>query len=85
MHSNLWLYFAAVGGIVAGGFCHLAMATLGVAVVLQLCWQSGVLGTIAAATQAGVYGALAFACGQAAGWFATHPRAAAWTARIRAC
>lgn len=27
---------AAVGGIVAGGFCHLAMATLGIAMLLQL-------------------------------------------------
>jgi threonine/homoserine/homoserine lactone efflux protein len=149
---------AAVGGIVAGGCCHLAMATLGVAVLLQLwpglfhtallagaayiaymgwtflhsdsvfqpshsrevlapgvifrrammtsllnpkaylfmlaifpqflkqdegpLWlQSGVLGGITAATQIAVYGALALASGQATGWFATHPRAAAWTAR----
>src|SRR5471032_2851185 len=28
---------AAVGGIIAGGFCHLCMGALGVAVVLQ-CW-----------------------------------------------
>lgn len=27
---------AAVGGIVAGGFCHLAMATLGIAMLLQV-------------------------------------------------
>lgn len=35
---------AAVGGIVAGGFCHLAMATLGIAMLLQL-WP-GLFNTI---------------------------------------
>lgn len=150
---------AAVGGIVAGGFCHLAMATLGIAVLLQLwpglfntlllagaayiAWmgwtflksdsvfqpsrsrevlapgvifrrammtsllnpkaylfmlaifpqflrtgeeplwlQSSVLGAITAATQIGVYGALALASSHATDWFARHPRAAALTARI---
>jgi threonine/homoserine/homoserine lactone efflux protein len=149
---------AAVGGIVAGGVCHLLMATAGIAVVLKLwpglfnlvllagaayiAWmgigflrsdsvfrpaagrgvlapplifrrammtsllnpkayifmlaifpqflkighgplwmQSGVLGAITAATQAGVYGALAFASSQASGWFGAHPRAAILTAR----
>ncbi|GAB2842108.1 LysE family transporter [Pseudoduganella ginsengisoli] len=149
---------AAVGGIVAGGFCHLAMTTLGIAMVLQLwpglfntlllagaayiAWmgwtflhsdsvfqpshsrevlapavifrrammtsllnpkaylfmlaifpqflhtddgplwmQSGVLGAITAATQIGVYGVLALAASHATGWFASHPRAAAVTAK----
>ncbi len=149
---------AAVGGIVAGGFCHLAMTTLGIAMLLQLwpglfntvllagaayiAWigmallrsdsmllpahrgevlapavvfrrammtsllnpkaylfmlaifpqflhadegplwlQSGVLGAITAATQAGVYGTLALASGHATGWFGRHPRASALTAK----
>jgi threonine/homoserine/homoserine lactone efflux protein len=150
--------FAAVGGIVAGGFCHLLMGALGAAAVLRLwpalfqimlvagaayiAWmgwtflrstdvftpgagkevlaapvifrramltsltnptaymfmlavfpqflkpgqgplwmQSGVLGTITAATQLGVYGALALAASQASGWFAANPAASRWTAR----
>lgn len=151
---------AAVGGIIAGGVCHLLMASAGVAVVLQLwpglfnaillagaayiAWmgiafmrsdsvfrpgaapaqqvlappaifrrammtsllnpkayffmlaifpqflkpglgplwlQSGVLGAITALTQAGVYGALAFASSQASGWFNQHPRASVAAAR----
>lgn len=150
---------AAVGGIIAGGFCHLCMGALGVAVVLQwwpglframllggalyIAWigwtllgansvllpapaqqrasegvifrramvtsllnpkaylfmlaifpqflrpgqgplwvQSGVLGAITALTQAGVYGALAFAASGASGWFARHPGAAVVFARF---
>ncbi|MBA5604301.1 LysE family translocator [Duganella sp. FT3S] len=149
---------AAVGGIIAGGFCHLCMGALGVAVVLQwwpglframllggalyIAWigwtllgansvllpapaqqrasegvifrramvtsllnpkaylfmlaifpqflrpgqgplwvQSGVLGAITALTQAGVYGALAFAASGASGWFVRHPGAAVVVAR----
>ena len=149
---------AAVAGIVAGGACHVLMATAGVAAVLALwpqlfnlillagaayiAWmgaaflrsdgvfqpeggrtalppavvfrramttsllnpkaylfmlaifpqflhpdagplwlQSGLLGTITALTQLGVYGGLALASGQAAGWFGTHPRAATAMAR----
>ncbi|HJV02807.1 MAG TPA: LysE family translocator [Burkholderiaceae bacterium] len=149
---------AAVGGIIAGGFCHLCMGALGAAVVLQwwpglframlmggalyIAWlgwtllgansvllpapdqqrssearifrramvtsllnpkaylfmlaifpqflrpgqgplwvQSGVLGAITALTQAGVYGALAFAASGASGWFERHPGAAVLVAR----
>ncbi len=150
---------AAVGGIIAGGLCHLCMGALGVAVVLKwwpalfqvmllggavyIAWmgysllrsdsvfrpapgtedladtvifrramvtnllnpkayvfmlaifpqflkpglgplwlQSGVLGAITTATQAAVYGALAWAASGASLWFHAHPRAAATTARI---
>lgn len=150
---------AAVGGIIAGGFCHLCMGALGVAAILQwwpglframllggalyIAWigwmllgansillpapdqqraaegiifrramvtsllnpkaylfmlaifpqflrpgqgplwvQSGVLGAITALTQAGVYGALAFAASGASGWFGRHPGAAIVVARL---
>lgn len=150
---------AAVGGIIAGGICHLAMGALGVAAILQwwpglframllggalyIGWtgwtllgansillpapdqqraseaiifrramvtsllnpkaylfmlaifpqflrpgqgplwvQSGVLGAITALTQAGVYGALAFAASGASGWFERHPGAALVVARL---
>lgn len=150
---------AAVGGIIAGGICHLAMGALGVAAILQwwpglframllggalyIAWtgwtllgansillpapdqrraseaiifrramvtsllnpkaylfmlaifpqflrpgqgplwvQSGVLGAITALTQAGVYGALAFAASGASGWFERHPGAALVVARL---
>lgn len=150
---------AAVGGIIAGGFCHLCMGALGVAAILQwwpglframllggalyIAWigwtllgansillpapeqqraseaiifrramvtsllnpkaylfmlaifpqflrpgqgplwvQSGVLGAITALTQAGVYGALAFAASGASGWFDRHPGAAIVVARL---
>jgi threonine/homoserine/homoserine lactone efflux protein len=150
---------AAVGGIIAGGFCHLCMGALGVAVVLQwwpglframllggaiyIAWigwtllgsnsillptpdqeraseamifrramvtsllnpkaylfmlaifpqflrpgqgplwvQSGVLGAITALTQAGVYGAMAFAASGASGWFDRHSGAAVVVARV---
>jgi threonine/homoserine/homoserine lactone efflux protein len=150
---------AAVGGIIAGGFCHLCMGALGVAAILQwwpglframllggalyIAWigwtllgansillpapdrqrasegiifrramvtsllnpkaylfmlaifpqflrpgqgplwvQAGVLGAITALTQAGVYGALAFAASGANGWLGRHPGAAIVVARL---
>jgi threonine/homoserine/homoserine lactone efflux protein len=152
---------AAVGGILAGGVCHLVMGALGVAVILKLwpplfdvmlaagaayiAWigmvflrssevfmpsagtsagalapvpafrramvtslvnpkayifmlaifpqflkpgfgpiwiQAGALGAITSLTQATVYGTIALAASQAAGWFAAHPSASAATARI---
>ncbi|MDL2356524.1 MAG: LysE family translocator [Pseudomonadota bacterium] len=44
--------------------------------------QAGVLGTITALTQAGVYGALALAASRASGWLARHPGASRLVARL---